>query len=264
MNDSYVLGKNKTRFEIAEFPKIDSNEKIGILFQGGIESTLLALMAKEIYGIDNVVFILITANAVLGYKNDSNKLDILRKTFQDSVDNIGGTHTIELGDDALNRHNLSNSALKKLVSKYGSKIKFVLAGYNKVYEESVNLLKDSGWSRGFITNDKLDGYLEQNSKKYPELYNHVKKQNGKIFGVSKHIGFEQISTDYHTNVRPFRNLNLSEIIDLYGKLNLISYLYKTSSCDVDLGNCGICDNCHRRKSAFQDSSVSDLTKYTFN
>ena len=240
MNDSYVLGRNKTKFEIAEFPKIGSNEKIGILFQGGIESTLLALIAKEIYGIANVVFILITADAVLGYKNDSNKLDILLRTFKDSVDDMGGTHTVELGDDALDRYNLSNSALKKIVSKYGSKIKFVLAGYSKVHD------------------------LVQNAKKYPELYKHVKKQNGKIFGVSKHIGFEQISTDYHTNVRPFRNLNLSEIIDLYGKLNLISYLYKTSSCDVDLGNCGICDNCHRRKSAFKDSSVSDLTKYTFN
>jgi hypothetical protein len=199
MNDSYVLGRNKTKFEIAEFPKIGSNEKIGILFQGGIESTLLALIAKEIYGIANVVFILITADAVLGYKNDSNKLDILLRTFKDSVDDMGGTHTVELGDDALDRYNLSNSALKKIVSKYGSKIKFVLAGYSKVHEESVDLLKDSGWSRGFITNDKLDDYLVQNAKKYPELYKHVKKQNGKIFGVSKHIGFEQISTDYHTH-----------------------------------------------------------------
>lgn len=264
MNDSYVLGRNKTKFEIAEFPKIGSNEKIAVLFQGGIESTLLALMAKEIYGIDNVVFILISADAVIGYKNDSNKLDVLRKTFKDSVEGMGGIHTVELGDDDFNRHNLFKSGFKTLVSRYGGKIKFELVGYNKVHEESMNLLKDSGWSRGFITNDKLDGYLEQNAKKYPELYRHVKKQNGKIFGVNKHIGFEQISNDYYTGVRPFRNLNLSEIIDLYDKLNLTPYLYKTSSCDVDLGNCGICDNCHRRKSAFRDSSVSDLTKYTFN
>ena len=49
MNKSYVLGKNKTPFNLEEFPKIVAGEKVGILFTGDIETTLIALMARAIW-----------------------------------------------------------------------------------------------------------------------------------------------------------------------------------------------------------------------
>ena len=92
MNKSYVLGKNKTPFNLDEFPKIASGEKVGILFTGDIETTLIALIAKELYGIDNVVFVLIAFEEFLQFKNDEDKLNFLKEYFDQAVKKLGGTH----------------------------------------------------------------------------------------------------------------------------------------------------------------------------
>lgn len=267
MDDRYVLGKNKTVFETAEFPQIASDEKIGIIFEGDIESTLLVVIAKKLYGLDRIVFIndrLIEFDERLFFKNDEDKLDIVKKTFEQSVERLGAIHTLTIDPNLYKRNRNATREFKKiLVEKYQSKLKFVLSGYNKIHEQSMSMLKACGWDRGMITNDKLNDWLEKNSNRYPELYRYVFEQQGKIFGVSKYIGFEQIETDFNLSVRPFRNLITSEVIDLYEKIDALSELYRSSSCDVDVGNCGICSSCHKRKLAFRNSSVTDLTKYTF-
>jgi len=264
MDDKYVLGKNKTVFETAEFPQLAADEKLGILFQGDIESTLLAVIAKKLYGIDRIVFILIAFDEFLFYKKDEDKLNVLKETFNKGVEHLGGTHTLILDSEIYKKNkNITAEVKKILFNKYQGKLKFVLSGYNKIHEQSMSMLKTCGWDRGKITDDKLKPWLEKNHEQYPELYKHVFEHNGKIFGVSKYIGFEQIETDFYTNVRPFRNLTSSEVIDLYEKINALTDLYRSSSCDVDVGNCGICGGCQKRKRAFRNSSVTDLTKYTF-
>jgi len=265
MSKSYVLGKNKTRFEMTEFPQLLSDEKIGILYQGDIESTLLALVAKKIYGIDRVVFMLITSEKVLSYKENEDKLNILKTTFQQGVERLQGVHTLEINDSLFKKNQSMTAIVKKiLLDRYQGKLKFVLSGHNKIHEDSMAFLKSCGWDQGKVTDDKLKPILEKNADKYPELYKHVFIQNSKIFGVSRNVGFEQIEEDFYTNVRPFRNLMQYEIIDLFEELGFLSDLYKTSSCDVDIGNCGICSGCVRRMSAFKNSSITDLTKYTVN
>ena len=69
MDSSYTLGKNKKLFELAEFPAINPGDKVGILYTGGIKSSLVARIAKEIYGIDNIVFLLITMEQFSNFKN---------------------------------------------------------------------------------------------------------------------------------------------------------------------------------------------------
>lgn len=70
MDNSYKLGKNKKLFELAEFPAINSGDKIGILYTGGIKSSLVASIAKKIYGIDNIVFLLISMDQSSNFGND--------------------------------------------------------------------------------------------------------------------------------------------------------------------------------------------------
>lgn len=263
MNKSYVLGKNKTPFNLEEFPKIVAGEKVGILFTGDIETTLIALMAKELYGMDNVVFILIAFEEFLQFKNDEDKLNFLKEYFDQTVKKLGGTHQYILSNTVKKNRNMTVEAKRLILQKY-PQMKFVLSGHNKIHEQCMTMLKDSKWGEGKITNDRLKPYLETNKNKYPELYNYVFKQQGKLFGVSKYIGFEQYEIDYETNVRPFKKLTQPEIIDLYNALGYISQLYQTSSCDVSMGNCGICESCTRRKAVFKDSTVTDLTNYSFN
>lgn len=267
MNQSYVLGRNKTVFETAEFPQIAADEKIGIIFEGDIESTLLAIIAKKLYGVDRVVFIndkLIAFDGTLSPKKDNGKLDIVEKTFQQGVKNLGGKHTLTVDSKIYKKYRSATREFKKLlIEKYKGKLKFVLSGYNKIHEQSISMLKMCGWDRGQITNGQLKPWLKQNSYLYPELCKHVFEQNGRIFGVNQYIGFEQIEADFNLCVRPFRNLTTSDVIDLYVKLGHSKDLYESSNCDVDVGNCGSCVDCVTRKLVFRDSSIADLTKYTF-
>jgi len=268
MNESYIVGKNKTVFETAEFPQIAADEKVGIIFEGDIESTLLVIIAKKLYGVDRVVFIndkLIAFNGTLSYEKEEDKLDIVKKTFEEGVKRLGGMHTLTVDPKIYKKNRNATGAFKKLlIEKYQNKLKFVLSGYNKIHEQSVSMLKTCGWDRGIITEGELKPWLKKNADRYPELFKHVFEQNGKIFGVNRYLGFEQIEADFNLCVRPFRNLITSDVIDLYKQLGAISELYQSSSCDVNLGNCGICDDCQKRKLAFKNSSVTDLTKYTFN
>jgi hypothetical protein len=268
MNESYVLKRNKTVFETAEFPQIAADEKIGIIFEGDIESTLLVIIAKKLYGVDRVVFIndrLIAFDGTLSTSKDENKLDIVKKTFEQGVKRLGGIHTLTVDSKIYKKNrNATRAFTKLLVEKYQGKLKFVLSGYNKIHEQSLSMLRACGWDRGALTNGELKSWIEKNADLYPELFEYVCEQNGKIFGVNKYISFEQIEADFNLCVRPFRNLTTSDVIDLYEQLGAKTELYESSSCDVDLGNCGICSDCHKRKLAFRNSSVADLTKYTFN
>ena len=107
MNESYVLGKNKTVFEIAEFPQIAADEKVGIIFEGDIESTLLVIIAKKLYGVDRVVFVndkLIAFDGPLSYEKDADKLDIVKKTFEDGVKRLGAVHTLTVDPDTYKKN----------------------------------------------------------------------------------------------------------------------------------------------------------------
>jgi hypothetical protein len=268
MNESYILGKNKTVFETAEFPQIAADEKVGIMFEGDIESTLLVIIAKKLYGVDRVVLVndkLIAFGGPLSYEKDADKLDIVKKTFEDGVKRLGGVHTLTVDPGTYKKNTNAMGEFKKLlVKKYQNKLRFMLSGYNKIHEQSVSMVKACGWDRGTITRGELKPWLEKNADRYPELFKYVFEQNGQIFGVSKHFGFEQLEVDFNLCVRPFRNLTTSDVINLYKQLDAVAELYQSSSCDVDIGNCGVCNDCLKRKLAFKNSSVTDLTKYTFN
>lgn len=268
MDKSYVLGRNRTVFETDEFPQIAADEKVGIIFEGDIESTLLVIIAKKLYGVDRVVFIndkLIAFDGTLSLPKDRDKLDTVKKTFEQGVQRLGGIHILTVDPKIYKKsRNLTKAFTKLLVEKYKGKLKFVLGGYNKIHEQSISMLKACGWSRGTLTSGGLKPWLEKNAKEYPELFEYVCKQNSQIFGTNIYFGFEQIEADFNLCVRPFRNLTTSDVIALYEQLGVETELYQSSSCDADLGNCGICSDCLSRKWAFKNSSVADLTKYTFN
>lgn len=268
MKESYKLGRAKTLFETAEFPKIAADEKVGIIFDGDIESKLLVIIAGKLYGMNRVVFINDRSIAYDGKlfpaRKDQHRLEVAKNTFDQGYQQLGGMHRLDVDTDIfVANRDATKAFVKLLLQKYKGKLKFVLSGWNKIHEQSILLLKHCGWDQGKITKGDLLPWLEKNSDLYPELHKHVFQQSGSIFGAHKDVGFEQTEKDFNLCVRPFRNLTTSDVIELYKQLDCDSVLYDSSSCDNDLGNCGLCKNCLRRKLAFKNSSVVDLTKYTF-
>jgi len=265
MDNSYTLGKNKKLFELAEFPAINPGDKVIILFSGGIKSTLAALIAKELYGIENIIFGFISIDAFGNFKNNPEKLTISKKNHDDAFERLGGIHKFEVvNDDFSKNRNMHQSQSKKILDRFPS-VKYSIAGYNKVHEETMEMLIESGWGKGLITKPNLSRYIESNSDKYETLNHALKNFDLPIPFTNSEVEFNELHKSFYSMVRPFRNLSDGEIVQLYNRMNLLNKLYQTKSCEIlENDHCGKCRNCLERKDAFLQAKITDLTNYSFN
>ena len=56
MKPIYELSPNGQPFNIKDhFPKLEKNKRMGVFLSGGMESTLITLIAQEVYGKENVL-----------------------------------------------------------------------------------------------------------------------------------------------------------------------------------------------------------------
>jgi hypothetical protein len=265
MDNFYTLGKNKKLFELAEFPAINTGEKVVILFTGGMKSYLIGLIAKEIYGIENIIFGFISMDIFGDFKNNTKRLQVSKKNYDNAFKKLGGIHKIELDDDSFTSHEeMHHVSSKKILSKFSS-VKYAITGYTKLHEEIIEMLKESGWGLGKITRNQLPAYVEKNSEKYKTLNYAIKNFNQPIHFTNKFVDFNEIQKHFYSMVRPFRNLTDHEIVELYGKMNFLKELNETMSCEVLETNehCGKCRNCLQRKDAFLQARIKDTTKYSF-
>lgn len=265
MNSPYRLDDNKV-FELEEFPQINNGDKVVVLFTGGIKSTLAALVAKKLYGIENIIFGFISMDAMGNSKKNNSKNPQRKKNYEDGFKKLGGVHKFELGNESFtvhkHMHNLHN---KKILNKFPS-VKYNIAGYNKVHEEAIEMLMESGWSKGLITNSQLPAYLNANPNKFKTLHYAVKNFDLPMPFINDMVDFDEIHRSFYAMVRPFRDLDDSDIIKLYYKMNLLKELYQTKSCDISENDqhCGNCRNCQERKTAFSRARVGDITQYSLN
>ena len=261
MQNSYVLGKDKKIFDFSMFPQIDVGEQIGILYTGGIKSHLLALIAKELYGIENIIFVLETDTG-----NNSKDLNSLKNNFNNGISILNGIHVFQTGDNNYDNNELFyGSFVDSILARYPN-IKYLLSGYDIFIEQTMQLLENSGWSKGLKTREELIKYLKQNQNNFPVVHrNHTESNVGIPMIHRKDVYLE--SYIFLNNIaRPFKNLDLYEIIEMYDENNLLPQLSQTISCKKSVGNthCGKCKNCLQRKNAFSLARVPDLTKYSLN
>ena len=264
MDSAYRLRNNKM-FELAEFPHINPGEKVAILFSGGIKSTLVALIAKKIYGIDNVIFGHISMDAFGDFFDDSERVSINKKNYDDAVQRLGGVHKFVLDNrDYSTNKNMHELHQKKILAMFPS-LKYTIAGWNKPYEESMEMLQDSGYGKGMITKYQLTKFVNDNAEKYPTLNFEIENWSQPIPFTNKHLDHSASTRTFNHTVRPLRHLDDSEVIDLYAKMNLLSELRNTKSCEKNANqHCGNCRNCLKRKYAFSDANISDQTEYRLN
>lgn len=264
MDSSYKL-KNKKIFELAEFPQINAEDKIAVLFSGGIKSTLVALIAKKLYGIEKVIFGFISMDAFGNFKNNSKKL-YSKKNYEDGFKKLGGLHKFEIGNESFTVHKQMHQLhSRKILNRFPS-VKYSIAGYSKIHEETMEMLVESGWGKGLITKSQLPAYVKANSKKYETLNYAIESFNLPIPFTNSMVEFNELHRSFYSMVRPFRNLDDAEIIQLYNKMDLTNELYQTKSCDISENedHCGNCRNCQERKKAFSQAKIRDITKYSFN
>jgi hypothetical protein len=278
MQNSYVLGKDKKKWTLAEFPQIDAGEQVAIYFTGGYKSYLIGLIATQLYGIQNIVFV----SLVLDYNIPMAESINIKNNFTLGVRLLNGINTYVMPDSiTYNGATFDSNNMIQETEMYGNafihnlkkaypNVRYILSGYNLLHTETIKFLQNNNWDKGLITNHQLPALLEQQKDIYPVLYrrfyrNSTEPRLGRI--LRKRWGNFNSTLNYFSNMlSPFRNLDDYEILEIYDQNNLLPQLALTSVCrrlKNDL-NCGKCNECVDRKTAFAMAVIPDLAKYSLN
>jgi hypothetical protein len=252
------LGPNNTEWSIeTAFPKTG---KMAVLFSGGIDSTLIASIAIDLYGKDNVILLWsdsmfceddsrIKQTIKFNVKTVSQYLDIVpyyapvdyeyfkedpllaqRNAWMDAQCKLGFDH-MAMGMTAMFWDIMPLQSFSR---------KEILDYCNKDREKYRALIEQ--WHMD------TDTYTEHLKMKiHPDVFNWLKSNLGQQFHF------------------PLGTLHKDEIIDLFYKLDKQDLLYKTISCMSGEGkHCGECWNCQNRYDGHDINGINDQTIYQSN
>lgn len=241
-------------------PYVNLNEKIGLAFSGGTESTLLAKAAIEKYGVDKIVFIMYTFN---GSKyNNEEKLALDKQLFNKRVKSLGGKHKLFVGiEDKLpdeRYFSLTRVAMRKLRMKYNAR--YILHGTNKAYYQILNLL-----FHNIINVDSIKEEISKRPEKYKAITNQYSDEQLAL-NITNPFDLEdwQALKENLYFYSPFYDIEKYQVFKLYQKYNMLEDLYSTYSCSTPSTkdkHCGECHNCLMRKKAFKLAGIEDKTIY---
>lgn len=248
----------------------ETNNKVAVLFTGGVESYLLGKLCVRKYGEDNVVFVGWNMDEYnIFYKNED-KRNRVKDDFYESVKNVGGKITLIIGNEKYKTQN-GNMAPRtiKIIQDSYPEVEYVLGGYNNVHRESFEIfeLLDIVNNRE-NTSHKARLEVFSNPKKYPELIEFLTLCDGIVYFVEEDFVMKSPEdlVSFHeckNMVAPFYNLTKTEVVKLYIELGLVDDLYKSKSCNKERHSrhCGICRNCLARKVAIKNAGIEDKTEY---
>jgi len=254
-------------------PTIKNDEYVGLYFTGGIESTLVAQMLFDKYGVDRVVLVIISTEYYGSFKRKEDKRTRVIHDFELRSKEIGAKHTIFITTEDIDMQDeiygtrFVNPLVKAKITKQIGKCKKVFSGFSNVQKEMMQILHDCDYSNRSMTNKEVHDWLEADNRldDYPDMKQYLQDLNGDLMFVNNPAGFSHINEYYSNAVKPLDDLRLPEIIDLYNKYDLADILSETISCNIGdfrgHDQCGICKSCRQRKSGFEEAGVEDPTNY---
>jgi 7-cyano-7-deazaguanine synthase in queuosine biosynthesis len=266
MNTNFILGPNNFAYNIDNyFPKLEQGRKMGIFLSGGMESTLISIIAQLVYGKDQVINFY--SDSIFS-ANDKDRNSYITGNVKRSADLLG-VEPVYLDFDynihVLNRKQSIENKILSLKKDYN--IDFVMFGFTKLFFE-VEVFKQEGMTEekvrkiAFSDLDRFESTIEEfhlETDQYTwhlldidipsEVYHLLRESSGFIKS-------------------PFKDLNKCEVVDFYYQLDRLDILYGTSSCIMEslttVGkHCGECFNCQQRYDAFRilGKGIEDKTEY---
>lgn len=251
------------------FPKMGEDDLAVLLFTGGIDSYMCATLAKELYGIDKIVFVFLTMTSAMAVNED--KLKRVKQDFFDGIKRIGATKHIIIDKNDLTPYDtIDNIVLNVIRKKYTASNYYGIIPHGVVQFQSYDLLKDAGYHTGKYTNNEIELYFNDHKEDYPELSEYITTFGGKLYWLDNNydpLSFTDRTRMFESSNFPFRSLNTSMIVQMYNDMNILDELYKTTTCNETKydysknSHCGTCKNCKERKSSFIKAGVIDKTDY---
>lgn len=241
-----------------KFPQIPDNQNIGVFFSGGMESTLLALICRELYGIDRIK--LIYSDHLFADSQHTKDIILENVKTVSNFLNIPVNYVYTSKDEHIQNAKQNVLNIRKTLIK-DFDCYYSLLGFTSLFWDLEELLVKN------LSPEEINRELKNNTKKYENLKKEFHYSNNKhielIKNVNIHVDTYEIMKNYSVYgiLLPFDNLNKNHIVNLYKNLNWWEILLKTESCVDDYGHCGNCFACQQRHDAFVIAGEVDPTKY---
>jgi 7-cyano-7-deazaguanine synthase in queuosine biosynthesis len=269
---SFILKPTNTKYVIKDhFPDPNSfKNKIGVATSGGMESTLIAKIALEIYGEDRVVLIysdnMFSANSKDLNENIEVNVKKLKKIF--------GIEPKYLDIDSSLHFRDIFSSVEKIYDDLSSKfnVDLTLWGFTKLFFDVAEFKEDL-----LATHDDVERRCFADPEKYYSVIEGFHLDTGLFTKYVKDLDIPDVvykmirheDQNKKRLLRPLQILDKPEVVDLYKQLGIMEMVYETSSCITEtvskLGlHCGRCFNCQQRYDAFATLGLEDKTKYKSN
>lgn len=263
LSKKIILKPSNVEYNIADHFPLPVTGKVGIALSGGLESTLIARMALDIYGPDNVVLLYSDNMFTQGQSN----ININVKVNVSNAEQLLGypIHYVPV-DTALHTADKISSVEK--IAKWlleNWNVEFTMWGFTKLFFDVAEFKEDTT-----ATHNSIISKCYSDPIKYKSIIEEFHLPSGEFAEYIKDL---DIPGDVYSMLRvspsikrPFDILNKSEVVDLYIQLGYIDLAHKTHSCITDTirtdnTHCGVCFNCQQRYDAFAKLGVEDKTKY---
>lgn len=244
--------------------------KIALMFTGGVESYLLGKLAVQLYGVDNVIFVVWLMDEYNVFYRKPEKRDRVERDFRTSVENVGGKHMFVV--DNTQYHQFPGHMIDKTFAVLQSKhpdINYLIGGYNNVHRESLevfNVLRATQDMSDLSRRGRLEVF--SNKDKYPELVEFLTECDGMVYFVEEDFTKKTLDdlvtfTEREYFAAPLQNLTKTQVVMLYDELGWLTDLFKSNSCNRKghKHHCGVCGNCLARRVAIRNAGINDETEY---
>ena len=264
-----ILKPTNTEYHIDDhFPSLTWG-KAGVALSGGLESTLIAKIALDKYGPNNVVLVysddMFTVSNPESNKNVKINVDNASKILNHPVHYIPVDIELHKKDIQTWSHQVFD------YMKNTHNIEFTMWGFTKLFfnvaefKENPNATHESIVAKCYTDYEKYRDVIEEFHLPTGTFTEYVKDLE--IPGVV----YPMLRSSFNQKVtlRPFDTLNKSEVLDLYIQLGYLDLAYETISCVTSSVrdnhiHCGICFNCQQRYDAFAKLGIEDKTVYKNN
>jgi len=271
-NRSFTLTPTDINYVIKDhFPDPDSfDNKIAVAVSGGLESTLIAKIALEIYGVDRVV-LLYSDNMFSGNSKELNEnIEVNVKNLK----NIFGISPVYLNIDSALHFTDIFSSVEKIYSdlKNEFNVDLTLWGFTKLFFDVAEFKEDAD-----ATHTDVERRCFADPKKYYSVIEGFHLDTGLYTKYVKDLDIPDVvykmiryeDANKKRLLRPFQSIDKPEVVDLYRQLGLLDIAYQTHSCITETVkkqglHCGQCFNCQQRFDAFATLNLEDKTQYNSN
>lgn len=266
-NNTYILEPTKFSYKIADYFPQPNQGKVAVSLSGGMESTLIARIAMDVYGEDRVVLLysddMFTANDPEGNKNVlANVTNASKLLNKELIYCPFDTHLHET-DKVTSMMNVN----KMLAETYG--IEFSMWGFTKLFFDVAEFKEDPT-----ATHETVIARCYSDPEKYRSIIEEFHLPTGEFSEYVKDLDipanvYSMLRFDAERTIkRPFKDLNKSEVVDLYKQLGYMDLVYQTRSCVTNATredkHCGTCFNCQQRYDAFAKLEMEDFTPYVLD